>query len=361
MVDTTLTVSAKRSGMARGLFDAFLLEIRSNRIFYLILFTWFAYTVIGSVLRQDGFVAELAEYLGRATRSAFVLGCVAVTVTGIRVLLNRPEQPLKAMGKALAAFLPGRVLLRYAYAFLVFAVFMASFLHNKMLIPQISPFAWDETFANWDRMLFGGYQPWEWLQPIFGHHWAILVLDYAYVGWVPGVFLFWSWMFASRTVPETLRRQYWTATVLSWILLGIVMATALSSVGPCFLPLFFPEQAVEYADLNAYLSDMHERFGLTSSLTKEHLLEVYRGLTTEPGGISAMPSMHNAQAMLFVLAAYRVSHRLGHLMVAYAALIFVASILLAWHYAIDGIIGMAGAALIWWFSSLLSRDRPVEQ
>jgi len=359
MADTTLTESTRCSSPVRDLGDALRREIRDNRIFYVILFSWLSCTVIGSVLRQDGFMAELAEYLGRATRSAFILCCVAVTVTGIRVMVSRPERPFKALGTALAAFMPGRVLLRYAYGFFVFAIFMASFLHHKMRIPEIMPFAWDETFANWDQVLFGGYQAWELLQPLFGHPWAILVLDYAYVGWVPGVFLFWSWMFASRTVPEPLRRQYWTATVLSWVLLGIVMATVLSSVGPCFLPLFFPEQAAEYAALNANLADLHERFGLASSLTKEHLLEVYRGLTTEPGGISAMPSMHNAQTMLFVLAGYSVSRRLGHLMVAYAVLIFIASILLAWHYAVDGIIGMAGAALIWWCAGRLSRNRPV--
>jgi hypothetical protein len=44
-------------------------------------------------------------------------------------------------------------------------------------------------------------------------------------------------------------------------------------------------------------------------------------------------------------------------MAAYAALIFVASIALAWHYAVDGLIGVAGACAIWWIAGLVAGDR----
>lgn len=357
MSDTTLAGRARRSTVARETFVAVLREFRENRIFYIILGLWLAYTVAGSILRSDGFIGELAEYGGRAARAAFVLGCAVVTVAAIRVLLSRPEKPLKALAVSLAVMMPGRTVIRYVYGMAVFTVFMAAFLHNKMLIPEISPFAWDETFSQLDKALFGGYQPWQLLQPILGYPPVTRLLDYAYVGWVPGVFLFWSWMIASPSVPANLRRRFWTATILSWILLGIVMATVFSSAGPFFPPQFLPAQAGDYTELNAYLADLHQTFMLSSSFTKEHLLEVYTGVTTEPGGISAMPSMHNAQAMLFVLAAYRVNRVFGHLMLGYAVIIFVASIMLAWHYAVDGLIGIAGAYAIWWTVGRFSRGR----
>ena len=357
MSDTALAGGARPTTIARELAAALSREIRDNRVFYIILAAWLAYTVTGSALREDGFLPELLAYGGRATRASVMLGCAVVTLAAAKVLLSRPERPLKALAASLVTMMPGRVVLNYLYGFAVFTVFLAAFLHNKMLIPSISPFAWDETFAAWDRALFSGYQPWQLLQPLLGYPSVTLLLDYAYAGWVPGVFLFWSWMFASPRVPMTLRRQYWIATILSWTLLGIVMATALSSVGPCFLPQFFPGQAGEFAPLNAYLAGLHQEFGLTSSLTKEHLLEVYAGVVTEPGGISAMPSMHNAQAMLFVLAAFKVSRGLGLTMLAYAVVIFVASIMLAWHYALDGIIGMAGAWAIWRLAGWLAPPR----
>jgi hypothetical protein len=35
-------------------------------------------------------------------------------------------------------------------------------------------------------------------------------------------------------------------------------------------------------------------------------------------------------------------------MLIYAALIFVGSIHLGWHYAVDGIVGAAAAIAVWW-------------
>src|SRR5690606_27109431 len=138
-----------------------------------------------------------AEYMGRAVRAGLIIACFAVASVGVKVLVRRPDRPLNAFGTALVAFFPGPMVLRCAYGFLVFAVFMASFLYSKMLIPQMSPFAWDETFTAWDQTLFGGYQPWMVLQPLLGYPLVTRALDYAYVGWVPGIFLFWSWMIAS--------------------------------------------------------------------------------------------------------------------------------------------------------------------
>ena len=66
-----------------------------------------------------------------------------------------------------------------------------------------------------------------------------------------------------------------------------------------------------------------------------------------------MPSMHNAQAALFAVFAYSLNRRFGHAMLAYAALVFVGSIHLAWHYAVDGIAGIAGALAIWWVCGLV--------
>jgi hypothetical protein len=337
---------ARKSGVAR--------ELSDNPVFYLIFGTWFAYTLADSIWRQNGFVPELVEYAGRATRSAVLLACITLALAGTKVLLTRPERPMWALAGSLRGLLPGNAIVRCAYSLVVLTIFMASFLHSKMLIPVLSPFDWDATFSAWDQAVFGGYHPWQLLQPWFSYPLLTRVLDYAYVAWVPGVFVFWCWIYTSPKVPGRLRRQYWIATLLSWILLGIVLATLLSSVGPCFLPQLFPDQAAPYAPLNAYLADLHHRYPLSSGLTKEHLLEVWAGNGMEPGGISAMPSMHNAQAMLFVLAAYRISRGFGHVMLAYAAVIFIASILLAWHYAVDGIIGIIGTLAIWRISGWAS-------
>ena len=67
-------------------------------------------------------------------------------------------------------------------------------------------------------------------------------------------------------------------------------------------------------------------------------------------GLSAMPSMHNALAILFALAAFQVGPFIGRVMTGYAMLIWIGSIHLGWHYAIDGIVAALLTWIIWRFS-----------
>ena len=64
-------------------------------------------------------------------------------------------------------------------------------------------------------------------------------------------------------------------------------------------------------------------------------------------GISAMPSLHNAIAVLYALIAFRIGKAIGIFMSLYAAIIFVGSVHLGWHYAVDGIIAAIAMYAIW--------------
>jgi hypothetical protein len=66
-------------------------------------------------------------------------------------------------------------------------------------------------------------------------------------------------------------------------------------------------------------------------------------------GISAMPSLHVGIAVFAVFVAFRQTPRMWMraIALAYATVIYVGSIHLGWHYALDGIVGGAGVALIW--------------
>lgn len=66
-------------------------------------------------------------------------------------------------------------------------------------------------------------------------------------------------------------------------------------------------------------------------------------------GISAMPSMHVAIAVLFAL--WLQSYRNTWLTItgwAYASVIYLSSIHLGWHYATDGPVSAAFVASVWW-------------
>ena len=60
-----------------------------------------------------------------------------------------------------------------------------------------------------------------------------------------------------------------------------------------------------------------------------------------------MPSIHVAMAMIFMFTGWRANKLLGIVLTLYALIIQVGSILLAWHYAIDGYISIVFTILIW--------------
>jgi membrane-associated phospholipid phosphatase len=65
--------------------------------------------------------------------------------------------------------------------------------------------------------------------------------------------------------------------------------------------------------------------------------------------------MHNALAVLMALAAWRVHRLLGVAMTLFAVLIYIGSILLAWHYAADGMAGILIGLASWHLAGWITR------
>jgi membrane-associated phospholipid phosphatase len=96
--------------------------------------------------------------------------------------------------------------------------------------------------------------------------------------------------------------------------------------------------------------------GLISLENQSILLERLKAGDVIPaGGISAMPSMHNAIAILAACAALEINRILGWLLVLFAALIFIGSIHLGWHYALDGVVAAIVSIGLWISSAALLR------
>ena len=80
-------------------------------------------------------------------------------------------------------------------------------------------------------------------------------------------------------------------------------------------------------------------------------------------GISAMPSVHIALAVQFACAAFAIRRWFGILLTVYAVVIWIASIHLGWHYAVDGLVAAAIVVPSWvlcgiWARRLHARPAP---
>jgi len=225
---------------------------------------------------------------------------------------------------------------------------LAAFGLLKLLLPDYTPFRYDAAFMRADRWLFGT-DPWRITHAIAGDGTATILMDRLYTAWIMVIpfTTLWFAVFASRRD----RARYFTSFILSWVLLGVAGAYLGSSAGPTFLALMEHPDAGRFAGLMQRLQftdALQGDRGLDAIRWRDLLWHTYANRQIAIGmGISAMPSMHNAISALRVFSAYRINIWLGHAVLLLSAVIYVASIHLAWHYAVDGIVSMLAVAVIW--------------
>lgn len=238
---------------------------------------------------------------------------------------------------------------------LIFAslpILMTVFVAFKASIPMVQPFAWDLRFTEWDRLLHFGLLPWQILQPLLGRPVITQTIDLVYFLWFPVLWMTVIWQAWHGERDSKTRSQFLVSFAACWILLGVVAATMFSSAGPVYFAAVTgaPDP---YAPLMDYLQAVNAQDSLQAVWAQDLLWQTY----TVPGatrieGISAMPSLHISMVVLFTLVGFRTRRWLGWVYAAFAGLILVGSVHLAWHYAIDAYAAAAGTLLIWWVSGI---------
>jgi len=224
--------------------------------------------------------------------------------------------------------------------------FCNAFTILKSSITLIQPFAWDVRFEAVDRALHGNIAPWELLHPILGVPVVTQTLDFVYVTWFFVLSFTWVWQ-AFAAHDRTLRLQFFASLLLVWVIFGVLVATIFSSAGPCYFSQVTGLPS-PFTDLFAYLQASRADPPLWALHFQDNLWANYSVAGFGLGsGISAMPSMHVAIAMLMALLAWRTHWILGVLGSTYLVAIQLGSVHLGWHYAIDGYLGMAGALSVW--------------
>lgn len=327
-------------------------EIRSAAIGAVAVAAYSLVVLLTAPVHPADFAWVFSEYLGGTLVLWAAIGGLWLIA---QPLLNRPAggdwpNPLRYIADHFRTRWERDRLVSLLWPPLLFGALMATFNVFKQMILPLAGFHLDPLLARADRALFFGTDPWRVTHALLGNPTVTLIIDQAYHAWfVPmsiGV-IFCSWM-----APSTcrLRTQYLLSYIGVWVLIGSVAAFLCGSAGPCFYSTFVgPEPRFEA--LARQLAAVETATG--SSLTSLHIQEILIRTHGTPelavgGGISAMPSVHNALAVLFALAAFRVSKRWGWVFLGYAVLIWVGSIHLGWHYALDGLVAAVFTVGIWY-------------
>jgi hypothetical protein len=246
-----------------------------------------------------------------------------------------------------------RVLGGFWLVFICVPFFYGAYRDWKTAVPAIVPFWADPMFEAMEGWLHGGRQPWELLQGFLGHPMRTQIIDNLYIFWFQVQFGVVLWM--SLTLRRFLRARFFITYILMYLLLGHLVATLFSSVGPPYYGRVI-EGPDPFQPLLAYLQSLNDTGALYAVDIQARLWGGYAGTYDGPiSGIAAFPSLHVGAATLFFLVAWSVHRGLGVLFFAFLLVTMVGWVHLAWHYALDGYVSIVAVCLLWYWSDALAR------
>jgi hypothetical protein len=278
--------------------------------------------------------------LGPSTVVMVFLGTCLLTLNRVR-----PERPTKyLLTKVTGEWRIAQRLLMGLPVLVLFPIYFGAFTSYKNAIGRIVPFYADPYIMQFDRAIHGT-DPWKITYWLFGYPWITFIINFFYNLW----FLVLYFVLAAVMFLVTdlrFRRQYLLAFILCWGIIGMLCATMLSSVGPCFYTAFYDGNP--YGEIFKYLDKVKEIYPVPARELQSMLLESFRLKENGVGrGISALPSMHVSIAVLNALLASHYGRIAAIAGWSFAAIIFIGSVHLGWHYALDGYVSLILTVIIW--------------
>lgn len=222
----------------------------------------------------------------------------------------------------------------------------------KPFIPDLHPYSWDVALAEADRLLHFGRDPWRWLHALPGRDVITSLLDWTYVQWYELMVA--ALLVALVALPFGQRLRFFYGFVALWIVGGTLVGTLFASGGPVYYgPLTGDPN--RFRELFAYLDG-------AAPIARSLQNRLWQAFVTPGGdfpfeGISAMPSLHVAVAAYVMFWSWRSSLVLRLGTALYAAIVFLGSVDLGWHYALDGYVGILIAWACWRGAVRLASER----
>ena len=244
---------------------------------------------------------------------------------------------------ALARMLPSLVVL---------AILQTCYLAFKVSIPKIAPFSWDRLFAEADRFIFLGVDPWVLTHNLMPTVTATKILSTLYAVWFFVVVFFFAFASIMR-LDSRLRMTFILTFILSWSVGGSYLAIAFSSAGPVYMERLFGDPT--FAPLMQRLAEQNDIWVIEALVVQEKLWKGYADPAVPAMGISAFPSMHLCLAMVVTQFGFGLNRKLGWCLAAFTGVVLIGSVHLGWHYAVDGIAGILLAVVFWKASDAFTR------
>lgn len=284
--------------------------------------------------------------------AALWAGCCGFAIVRLVWLatIEREQAPLGALMRSFRRFFGHQERIANGLnGIAALTVFATAFSVLKGAIAILSPFAWDKALMALDRTLHFGRLPHEWVWWIVHTPLAVRLFNLAYNFWF--VLLIATMFTVAIAGRDTrLRHQFMLSLMLIWAIGGFFVAMGFSSAGPCYVSRL--GLGNDYQPLMDALAAANQIYPIWAFSTQEMLWNGYVGATSGSLGISAFPSVHVATAVLFALYACRRSMIAGAMLWAFAGVIMVGSVVLAWHYAVDGYAGAMISIAIWKLTGL---------
>jgi len=333
-------------------------SLKAHSIFFALIAVYVAGAIWATTFVGDNVNYKLPPSSFAAPFIVYLLPILLLAIVTMRfgrlALYVKPKHPISALVKDLKEFLSSSPRLANGLPILIaMIVFIHYFTFVKASLPAIAPFSWDTTFMEWDKWLHFGMHPWQILQPILGYPIVTFAINVIYHLWFIIMWMIWCWLaFAVKNSP--LRMQFFLSFMLIWMIGGSLFAISLSSAGPVYYSAIGLSPN-PYADLLTYLQEANNSFPIWALDVHKALWDGYTGKLDKFIGISAMPSLHNATALLFAFVGWRTNRTAGIALTIFAGFILIGSVHLAWHYAIDAYLGFIIAGVIWLFSGWFAR------
>ncbi|MGE5092529.1 MAG: phosphatase PAP2 family protein [Bacillota bacterium] len=279
----------------------------------------------------------------------FLVELVPVVVVPVlvwqRLVLRRPWGVMTSAGPAAPVRLLG-----LALTLLLTRSAVINAVSWKAGLPLLHPFAFDALLAGLDHALHHT-DPWRLLRFLTRPR-ALRLVDAFYAAWYIAFFLVvvaWGW-----ARPSAQRRRFLTAMMLTWIV-GSVLSVLVASAGPVYYNRVTGEPG-PYLELIRRLHALP----LAATRLQAQLWDAY----VHPGvtfakGIAAFPSLHVAMPALYAMSTPPRWHLTRWLWWGFTAVTLFASVVLGWHYAVDGYAGILLAAGCWWVTGHLAHSSPL--